>query len=301
MLIEPPKTEIQSIDWHGFEGLNIHIKRDDLIDDKISGNKLYKLYRNIEFAEQNRFKTIITFGGAFSNHIAATASICKKRKLSSIGIIRGEADSKTNPTLSFAESCGMELKFISREDYKCKSEPSFTSELKLLHPNSFIIPEGGANQLGIEGAMNILDARTSKYDYVVCAMGTGTTYAGLVKAAPNSQSVIGIPIHKHENLLNDIIELEEDFQLKPNDQILNGHHLGGYAKWTPELLQFIRSFFHKTTIKLDPIYTGKAMFAIDRLSNNDFFPKGSNVLFIHTGGIQGVAGFEDRFRLKLFE
>lgn len=301
MEITLPKSDIQPIDWPAYDGLTIHMKRDDLIHPKISGNKLFKLLRNIEFAEENKLDSIVTFGGAYSNHIAATASMCQKHGLNSIGIIRGEAPSNRNPTLAYAECCGMKLKFISREEYKSKNDPNYINSLKQQYPRSHIIPEGGANLLGIDGAMKMLDSRTSKYDYVVCAMGTGTTFAGLVKAAPSVQKIIGIPIHKHENLLSDIIKMDKTFELSPNATILNGFHLGGYAKWTPDLINFIQTFYLKTSIKLDPIYTGKVMLAIESLCKTSFFPKGSSVLFIHSGGVQGAVGFEERFRITLYK
>jgi 1-aminocyclopropane-1-carboxylate deaminase len=156
--------------------------------------------------------------------------------------------------------------------------------------------------LGIHGAEQMLNEQCEIFDFIVTAMGTGTTFAGLVRAAGSHQKVIGIPIHKHENLLKDIFEIDDSFaNISPKKyEIIGGYHAGGYAKWNTELTNFITTFYQNTGIKLDPIYTGKAMFALYDLLEKKHFPAGSKILFMHTGGLQGIAGFEQRFGLKLF-
>ncbi len=282
---------------------SISIKRDDLIDEFVSGNKLYKLRLNIESALKNRDETIITFGGAYSNHIAATAAFAQKKGIKTIGIIRGEAHTVLNPTLRFARQCGMELKYVSRAEYRLKESIEFQLKFLSSYKNAFVIPEGGANYLGIEGCKSILDERTAKFDYVFVAMGTGTTYAGLVKAAYEGQSIIGLPIHKHDKLLDDILKIDPKFGAihHHRHQIVSGYHFGGYAKYTDELLDFIRSFHEQTTIKLDPIYTGKAFFGMFDLLEKKQIPANANILFIHTGGLQGIEGFEIQHKLRLFD
>lgn len=284
------------------KGISLAIKRDDLIDDQVSGNKLYKLRLNVEEAKKEGKETILTFGGAYSNHIAATAKYCQDQALNSIGIIRGERPEKLNPTLQLAEQNGMLLNFISRTDYRMKNEPEFLERMKSAFNDPFIIPEGGANLLGIEGSKDIINDNCAQYDFIVTAMGTGTTFAGLVQSAKPNQKVIGIPIHKHDELIRDIIQVDPTFEEISNErfEVLGGYHFGGYAKWTNELLAFIRTFHRSTSIKLEPVYTGKAMYGCIDLIQKSHFPAGSKILFIHTGGLQAIPGFEEGFGLKLF-
>ncbi len=297
-----PLSKIQRISHTDFDSIELFIKRDDQIDDNLSGNKLYKLIYNLERARSLGYMSILTLGGAYSNHIAATASMCHSAGFQSIGIIRGERPKNINPTLAYAKKCGMRLQFISREDYRKKDEKEQIEETKLQHPDSFLIPEGGSNLLGILGAKRMVDERTNDFDYIITAIGTGTTFAGLVKAAKPEQCIVGIPIHKHDRIIDDILKIYPSFQLQMQSKarIVNGYHCGGYAKWDISLVNFIGDFYSQTKIKLDPIYTGKAMMAIKDLVKTNRIEPNSKVLFIHTGGIQGVKGFEERFKLKLF-
>ena len=296
------ESRIDLIDFPLPMEIKLSVKRDDLIHPKVSGNKLYKLKKNLEKAQDDGIDRIVTFGGAFSNHIAATAAVCKYAGLKSVGIIRGEIPEELSPTLAEAQANGMFLKFISRSDYKKKNTPEYLEYIPQLFPESYIIPEGGANLLGIEGSKAILEG-CEDYDYVVCAMGTGTTFAGLVHARHLGQKIIGVPVHKHDNLKDDIIEIDSSFaKLMPSSyEILPDYHFGGYAKWTEELITFMRSFHKKTGLVLDPIYTGKAMFALLDLLRNGYYAKGSHILFIHTGGIQGIEGFEKRFSFRIYD
>lgn len=292
------KTKIELLTTKN--GVKIFVKRDDLIHEQISGNKLFKLKHNI--AASAKFDSIVTFGGAFSNHIAATAAFGKESGIKTIGIIRGERAECLSPTLELAEQNGMQLEFVTREEYRQKNHPEFLELPQKKYPNCYIIPEGGANDLGVKGAQEILNERTKEYSHIVTAMGTGTTFAGIVKAAEANQKVIGIPIHKHEKLLDDILEFDPNFKLflDRNFEIINGYHFGGYAKWKPELIDFIQKIYSDFNLKLDPVYTGKAMFALFDLIEKNKIESDSKVLLIHTGGLQGVEGFEKRFGITLF-
>lgn len=283
-------------------GVEIYVKRDDLIDEKVSGNKLFKLKQNVAFAKKEQLDTVVTFGGAFSNHIAATATYGNLSNLKTVGIIRGERPETLNTTLLHASEQGMYLEFISRSDYRLKNEPEFIAQLKKRFPNAHIIPEGGANMLGIEGAKEILNKATDKFKYIATAMGTGTTFAGMVKGAEKSQKIIGLPIHKHDKLLDDLNAIDQNFDQinSVKYDIINGYDFGGYAKWKPELIEFIQAIYGQFGLKLDPVYTGKALFGIFDLIDKNYFEAESKLLFIHTGGLQGVEGFEKRFGLKLF-
>jgi 1-aminocyclopropane-1-carboxylate deaminase len=275
------------------QGVRLLIKRDDLVHPEISGNKWRKLKYNIQKAKQMGCKRIITFGGAFSNHIAATAVVASYFGLESIGIIRGDATSQGNSTLAFASQYEMQLEFISREDYRQKDTPDFISQLNKKWPDSYLIPEGGANELGIIGCAEILTDIEEMPDYVVVAVGTGTTYRGLLRVNGNKKAeIIGVPVLKGFKSFEKEIQAE---LLHGNGKMLHDYHFGGYAKYKPELVDFINDFKLQTGIPLDPVYTGKMMFATFDLIEKGYFPSGSTVIAIHTGGLQGIAGFNTRY------
>lgn len=271
------------------------LKRDDELDAIVSGNKLYKLYHNLKQAKSEGRKVVVTLGGAFSNHIAATAKACHDEGLRSIGIIRGEMNPNLNPTLAFASSQGMELRFVSREQFRI-----YRSGPDALHkefPEAFVIPEGGANALGVQGAAEMYSDECREFDIICVAMGTGTTFAGLLKALGPKQKLIGFPVLRNLNILEEIAPFLSEADMDKNFEILHNHHLGGYAKWTPELLAYIRWFYDTNEVKLDPIYTGKMLLALSQLEGT-FAEK--RVLSIHTGGLQGAEGFEKRFGVSLY-
>ncbi|MEX2596206.1 MAG: pyridoxal-phosphate dependent enzyme, partial [Salibacteraceae bacterium] len=243
-------------------GVKLFMKRDDLIHPHVSGNKLYKLRYNFIEAKKNGFDRILTFGGAFSNHLAATASYAQDQQLKCIGVVRGERPATINPTLKFCIDRGVELKFVSRSDYRQKTDAAFLDGLRSEFHNPFIIPEGGNNELGIKGSGEMLDERTTGFDAIICPIGTGTTVGGLLKAAAEHQRVIGLPVHKHADIMEDVRAMEPSLSDHFHKLTLwTDYHFGGYAKWDNRLLQFIQSFYSEFSIKLDPIYTGKAMFA----------------------------------------
>lgn len=291
----------------------LDILRLDLIDKEISGNKWFKLKRNLERAKSENFETIITFGGSFSNHIAATAAACKRYNLKCIGIIRGEQKEESNPTLNQAKKNGMLLHFVNREFYAHKNENSFKGYLENNFGKHYLIPEGGNNAEGILGSGEILKPDWH-YDYIFCACGTGTTYAGLKAAKQNSQKIIGISVLKGENKLSAEIEKllhsifpEEKIKIDGNeilekhfveeDCIVNSYAFKGYAKLDSFLLAFKKEFESLYKIPLDHVYTTKLLFAVfDLIQKNKLKPK-AKALVIHSGGLQGNRGFEERYHL----
>ena len=280
-------------------GIRLLIKRDDLIHEHISGNKWRKLKYNLSEAVQQNHHTLLTFGGAYSNHISATAFACQKTGLESIGIIRGEDDS-TNPTLRFAIEHGMNLKFVSREDYKNKTQEHFLEALEDEFGKCFIVPEGGANGLGVRGCAEILAEVEEDFDAVCSSAGTGTTLAGLAIGLKEHQKLIGFPSLKGGDFLYaEVKSLMDEARLRIptnlNFELFTDYHFGGYAKLKPELLDFIKGFKERTGIPLDPIYTGKMMFGIyDCISKGLFGNNTTTILAIHTGGLQGWNGMKHR-------
>lgn len=269
--------------------VELYIKREDKIHPFISGNKYRKLKYNLDEAARLGFKTMLTFGGAFSNHITATAFAGHEFGFKTIGIIRGEElESKIeeNPTLSFAQSCGMTFKFISRSDYKEKTSAEFIKHLKTEFGKFYLIPEGGTNKLAIKGCEEILTEADQQFDYVCCAVGTGGTISGLINASNPNQRILGFPALKGDFLKRDISK----FVINKNWEINSDYHFGGYAKINSELVSFINQFKRDYKIQLDPVYTGKMMYGIMEMIKQNKFSKGSKILAIHTGGIQGIEG-----------
>jgi 1-aminocyclopropane-1-carboxylate deaminase len=261
----------------------------DKIHPEVSGNKWFKLKYNIEAAiAQLRSMLLITFGGAYSNHIAATAVACKEAGIPCMGIIRGEQPPVLSHTLQTAATNGMDLTFVTREDYRHKysAATGYSGLAQLKH--TYIIPEGGHNALGAKGCEEILSIfPTVDFTHILCAAGTGTTLAGLINSALPHQQVIGIPVLKGAQYL----EKEVSDLLHPANsvhwELLYDYHGGGYAKKSPALIDFINSFYAATGIPTDIIYTGKLVMAFRELVHQGYFPDNSKVLLIHTGGLQG--------------
>ena len=269
--------------------ISLFVKREDLIHPLISGNKYRKLKYNLIRAKADGFDTLLTFGGAFSNHIAAVAAAGKEYGFKTIGIIRGEELAlkvSENPTLQFAESHGMTLEFLSRDDYRDKEQESVISALKSKFGNCYLLPEGGTNGLAIKGCEEILTSDDADFDYICCAVGTGGTIAGIIESAGKNQTVLGFPALKGDFLKGIITS----YTAKENWDLVPGYEFGGYGKLSPALVEFMNEFFDRTSIPLDPIYTAKLMFGVLDLIENGFFPDGSRILAIHTGGRQGIAG-----------
>lgn len=277
--------------------ISVFIRREDLIHPYVSGNKLRKLKYNLLQAKAENQNTLLTFGGAFSNHIAATAYAGNEQGFKTIGIIRGEelkSEVLINPTLKFAQECGMQFKFISREDYRHKTEVDFIANLKQEFGDFYLVPEGGTNLLAVKGCEEILSKEDAQYDFVCCAIGTRGTISGLINTVLPHQKVLGFPALKGDFLKEEI----RKFARNDNWELITDYHFGGYGKVNPELIAFINQFYLENNIPLDPIYTGKMVFGVIDLIEKDYFPKHSKILLIHTGGIQGIAGMNIKLKIK---
>ena len=286
------KLELNELNTQSIE---LFVKRDDLIDEHVSGNKWRKLKFNVEQAKSLKKNGILTFGGAYSNHLVATAAACHKSGLKAIGIVRGdELNETSNPTLRQCVDFGMELHFVSRLDYAARYEKSYHEELNFEFPNYLIVPEGGANYYGMIGCQEILKETPNDFDYVFVAQGTTTTSIGLALAIPENTNLMVVPVLKGFDSLGEMksllgytgfeVSMIEDVLAKVI--VLDEYHFGGYGKYTDELLDFMEQIYSGTQLPLDPIYTGKVLYAIqDWVLKNDI--KNKRILFIHTGGIQG--------------
>lgn len=299
--------EIKSEDF-AKRGISLFIKRDDLIDTEISGNKWRKLKYNIALCESKMKDGILTFGGAFSNHLVATAAACEKANLKSIGIVRGEElTAESNSTLRRCAELGMELVFISREEYAMRNDKAYHETVGADYPSMQLVPEGGANYYGMVGCQEIVSEIDVEFDHVFLAQGTTTTSCGIVFGSKENQQVHVVPALKGFDSLSEMnalflktgIDNETIGDLMDRVVVHPDAHFGGYAKFTPELINFIRSFYQEHKIKLDPVYTGKAMFELmKQLESSDF--DNCKVVFIHTGGLQGISGIEEKLGEKLF-
>ncbi|WP_338731261.1 1-aminocyclopropane-1-carboxylate deaminase/D-cysteine desulfhydrase [Mangrovimonas cancribranchiae] len=275
----------------------IVIKQEYLNHEFISGNKLRKLKYNLQAAKSTGLDTLLTFGGAFSNHIAAVAAAGKVYGFKTIGIIRGEEVSSkiaNNPTLSFSQSCGMQFKFVSRSDYRNKTKTSFIENLKKEFGEFYLIPEGGTNVLAVKGCEEILTESDVDFDYICCPVGTGGTISGIINASKPHQKILGFPALKGDFLSDDI----RKFAKHDNWELIQDYHFGGYAKINTQLISFINTFKKTYQIPLDPIYTGKMMFGVFDLIDKGYFNKNSKILTIHTGGLQGIPGMNKRLEKK---
>lgn len=302
-ILQPVK--IQSLENRG---VKLWIKRDDLIDDIVSGNKWRKLKFNVELCQARKNEGVLTFGGAFSNHLIATASACNRVGLKSIGIVRGdELNPKSNETLLKCHELGMRLVFISREEYLMKNEKSYHDHLSQEYPNFFIVPEGGANYYGIIGCQEIIKEIKVPFSDVFVAQGTSATSCGIATCLSSEQRLHVVPALKGYDSIGEMKALYRKSGLEAEwiqhqlDKVIvhsNGH-FGGYGKYTEELLNFIQTFYSEHKIKLDPIYTGKVMFAmlkeLEVLSYN-----GKSIIFVHTGGIQGSKSIIEKSGVDLY-
>lgn len=292
--------------WKGMD-YKFTINRLDKVSDDASGNKLFKLKYNVFSALQKGQESMLTFGGAWSNHLYATAAVCEKVGLKSIGIIRGEEPKQWSDTLLFARKSGMELHFISREEYREKGEDYFKAWLRDQFGSFHLVPEGGSNFLGVQGCMEIPNYFPKDTSEVFLAAGTGATTAGILlegKARVNVVSALKGGEFLREDIRSQIYwstiseEMAED--ALENMNLITDAHFGGYAKFTPELIELVKEFYEQTGIKTEPVYTGKALFALlrdialGRLSND------GKALLIHTGGLQGISGMEKRVKEKFF-
>ena len=283
-------------------GIILHMKREDELHPYISGNKYRKLKYNLIEAKAAGANTLLSFGGAFSNHISALAYAGKKYGFQTIGVIRGEelgADLemtlKNNTTLQQAFENGMRFKFISRANYRYKQTDDFIAALRQEFGNFYLVPEGGTNDLAIKGCEEILTEMDQDYDFICVAAGTGGTISGLINSAFDRQKILGFPSLKGVFLEDEIEKLSP---AKKNWELIHDYHFGGYAKINENLISFINDFYQQTTIPLDPVYTGKMMFGIADMIKNKYFNRNCKILAIHTGGLQGISGMNQRLLKK---
>jgi len=275
----------------------ITIKREDQIHPLVSGNKFRKLKYNIQEAVKQKHTKLLTFGGAFSNHILATAAAGNLKHLQTVGVIRGDELGKdvaktlaNNSTLRKASEYGMKFEFISREYYQDKTKPQFIETLQEKHGDFYSIPEGGTNELAVKGCEEILEKEDYQFDYICSCVGTGGTISGIINSAQKHQKILGFPALKG-GFLRD--EIQRYSKFKDNWELISDYHFGGYGKYTDELIHFINRFKKITQIPLDPIYTGKMMYGVVDMIKNKLFPAGSKILIVHTGGLQGIDGFNE--------
>lgn len=295
------------------EGIELLVRRDDLLDPLLSGNKFYKLFFNLQSARAQNFTQVLSFGGAYSNHLHALAAAAKRYGLASIGVIRGERPARLSPTLTDAEAWGMKLVFISRTEYGRKTELDWLADLQACYGLSYLIQEGGANIAGARGMQVLGHALEQQlrgdYASVCIPVGTGTSLAGLAAGVAGQKPVLGFSVLKgagdlgknvstvYEQLL---LNKEDDSCAPPesslrqasNWRLISGFHGGGYAKKPgTAVFDFWRGFERETAIPLDPVYTIKMFWGINSLAQQGYWPRGTRLIAIHTGGLQGRRGF----------
>jgi len=284
------------------KNVELYIKREDEIHPFVSGNKFRKLKYNLAEAKKQNKATLLTFGGAFSNHIVATAVAGNLNGFKTIGIIRGEELAndleKTlaeNATLREAQLNGMTFKFISRANYRNKEQTNFIADLSKEFGDFYLIPEGGTNQLAIKGCEEILTSQDAIFDYICLAVGTGGTISGVINSLQVHQKCLGFPALKGNFLEEEIkkyVNSEENWSLQTD------YHFGGYAKYNDDLIRFINTFKNQTNILLDPVYTAKMVYGVLDLIGKKHFPSKTKILAIHTGGLQGIVGFNKKLAAK---
>ena len=279
--------------WYGNKVAGMDMLRLDLLHPVISGNKWFKLRLNIAHAIEHGFKTIVTFGGGYSNHLIATACAARMFKIPVVGIVRGKYDVLT-PTLEACKAEGMELIFVSQEDYKNKHEPEWATNLVAHFDELFIIPEGGANEWGRAGAGLINRYIDDSYTHIVVSVGSGTTLIGLRNKIPDKQQIMGFAPMKQGAYLNGYISDHLLPEQNRNWSLTDEFHLGGFGKWNDELLHFMNDFYRENKIPLDIVYTSKMMYGISQLLEQHYFSSCDKVLCIHSGGLQGNVSVKDK-------
>ncbi len=290
--------------------IRLFIKRDDLIDPEISGNKWRKLKFNLAQAKHRGNDTVLTFGGAHSNHISATAAAAGRHGLKSIGVIRGEDADPDNPTLRFAREKGMKLHLVSRDEYAGRDNPAMVESLRATFGNFYSIPEGGANHYGVQGCRDIIKEIDIEAHRIFVACGTATTLSGMALANQRRSDIYGVSALKgggflvknlEDNLRSAYHDADTERYVKEKVHLLLNHHFGGFAKTTDELIEFMRDFYRETGIKTDPIYTAKAAFGMVKLARKHETVRRENWVLIHTGGMQGIPAMEERLGFGIFD
>ena len=287
-MIQPQQASFnQKITIPNNFGIEVYVKREDVLHTEISGNKFRKLKFNLEEAKRLGYTKLLTFGGAYSNHIAAVAAAGKEFDFETIGVIRGEELQEKyleNPTLKKASTNGMQFEFVTRTQYRDKNNVAFLDQLNNKFGAFYLIPEGGTNALAVKGCEEILTDNDEIFDFICCAVGTGGTISGIINSLKPHQKAIGFPALKGDFLQEDIKKYAKNSQWN----LVTDYHFGGYAKINDELKQFMKQFFKKYLISLDPIYTSKTFFGVISLISKGYFKPDSKILLIHTGGLQGL-------------
>lgn len=278
------------------KNVNLFIKRDELIHPVIQGNKWRKLKYNILEAKAHQQNTLLSFGGAYSNHLHALAALGQQLNLNTIGIIRGEAPNPLNPCLQDMLNWSMQLKFITRKAYKQKNLPTFVEHLKKEFGDFYLIPEGGNNSAGKKGCAELLKELQTPYDVICCEVGSGTMLNALIENNIHPQTqYLGFAVMKNPQLdaqIKDALSATQPSGLNlPLWHINHNYHFGGFAKTTAELNQFINDFKHTHNVQLEPVYSGKMLWGLFDLIKHNYFKPGNNILAIHGGGLQGLRGF----------
>lgn len=278
--------------------LTVQIKRDDLIHNIISGNKWRKLKYNLRHAKSIGAKGIITFGGCFSNHIHACAFACSEHKLPVIGIIRGEESNQHNYTLAWAAHWNMQLKFVDRKTYRMRGNNDYLQQLQLEYPEHYIIPEGGSNSLALHGVSEVIEELNEQCDFdtLITPVGSGGTLAGLIMGDKSNHNLLGIAVLKQQDYLEQEVLslLPKQYKNSNNWRIAHEFHRGGYAKFSPNDAEIIRTFGNIVGIDFEPVYSGKMILALLELVKSGYFPAQHRIVLLHTGGLQGLAGMYER-------
>lgn len=296
------KVPLQTIEWQlaANKGVEVMVRRDDIVDADLSGNKFYKLFYNLLAAKEQGYTQILSFGGAYSNHIHALAAAGYRFGIKTVGVIRGERPKTLSPCLQDAEAWGMKLHFISRSDYSVGITPELDGDLHRLYGDFYSIPEGGANLLGVKGTQKLgwalSQQLSSGYTHVCVACGTGNTLAGIAAglAGNDDCTAIGFSVLKGAGDLGKSIKNQHQTMKHAdgNWRLISGFHGGGYAKKLPlTLQQFYASFEAETKLILDPVYTLKMCWGVAQLIEQHYWPRGSRLVLVHTGGLQGRRGF----------
>ena len=274
--------------------------RDDLVSPDLPGNKARKLKYNLLEARRQGHGRLLTFGGAYSNHLAAVATAGRLHGFATVGLVRGEATQPLNPTLARCAADGMALHYLGRTAYRRRAEPSFLAEMQQAHGPAYLLPEGGTNALALPGMAELATQIRQQvaFDALAVAVGTGGTLAGLLTGLMGTESAVGVSALKNGGFLRtdlDVLMQAATGQTFTNYSLATDYHFGGYAKYSTDLLMFIQQFEARHRVLLDPIYTGKLLFGVLDLIEKGHFRPGSTVVAVHTGGLQAWAGWYERF------
>lgn len=295
-----PATPLQKIEntFLKERGIDLFVKREDLNHSELSGNKLHKLKYNLFKAKEEGHNTLLTFGGAYSNHIYAAAAAGKEFGFKTIGIIRGEEHLPLNPTLKFASESGMRLHYMSRSKYRQKHTVYIIDQLRSEFGKFYLIPEGGTNNLAVKGCAEIIDSIKIDFDIICTSCGTGGTLAGLIAGLNGNRFALGFSVLKGASFLNKDVKdllINSGYGHLNNWNINLEYHFGGYAKINSELITFVNSFEKGNGITLEPIYTGKMMYGLYDLISKKKINEGSRIIALHTGGLQALAGLKTKY------